>query len=173
MVQTRSEERRDTHEQELNKIPVMEEKLTVMSQNMENLQAQVEKTHQMVMIFMERMAKERVLASGKQIDSSAQETWTGKSAEGESSARKETKNDTMEKKGDGDGDNNDRNKFNKVEMSVFNGDDPDSWLFRADRYFQIHKLTNSENSRSLQSVLKAPHSTGIDRRRRETNLLVG
>ena len=50
----------------------------------------------------------------------------------------------MEKKGDGDGDNNDRNKFKKVEMSLFNGDDPDSWLFSADRYFQIHKLTDSE-----------------------------
>ena len=85
MVQTRSEERRDTHEQELNKISVMEEKVTVMSQNMENLQAQVEKTHQMVMIFMETMAKERALASGKGIDSSIQETWTGKAAEGESS----------------------------------------------------------------------------------------
>ena len=144
MVQTRSEERRDTHEQELNKISVMEKKVTVMSQNMENLQAQVEKTHQMVMIFMETMAKERVLASGKGIDSSVQETWTGKTAEGESSTSKETKNETTEKKGDGDGDNNDRNKFKKVEMPVFDGDDPDSWLFCAERYFQIHKLTDSE-----------------------------
>lgn len=29
-------------------------------------------------------------------------------------------------------------------MSVFVGEDPDSWLFRAERYFQIHKLTESE-----------------------------
>ena len=29
-------------------------------------------------------------------------------------------------------------------MPVFNGEDPDSWLFRADRYFQIHKLTDAE-----------------------------
>ena len=27
---------------------------------------------------------------------------------------------------------------------MFNKIDPDSWLFRADRYFQIHKLTESE-----------------------------
>ena len=40
--------------------------------------------------------------------------------------------------------NNDRNKFKKVEMPVFNGEDPDSWLSRADRYFQIHKLTELE-----------------------------
>ena len=29
-------------------------------------------------------------------------------------------------------------------MPVFTGNDPDSWLFRADRYFQIHKLTDAE-----------------------------
>lgn len=29
-------------------------------------------------------------------------------------------------------------------MSVFSGTDPDSWLFRVDRYFQIHNLTDSE-----------------------------
>lgn len=28
----------------------------------------------------------------------------------------------------------DRSKFKKVEMPVFNGVDPDSWLFRADRF---------------------------------------
>lgn len=38
----------------------------------------------------------------------------------------------------------DQSKFKKVEMSVFSGNNPDSWLFKADRYFQIHKFTNSE-----------------------------
>lgn len=40
--------------------------------------------------------------------------------------------------------NSDRSKFKKVEMPVFGGDEPNSWLFRADRYFQIHKLTDFE-----------------------------
>ncbi|KAA0050168.1 transposon Tf2-1 polyprotein isoform X1 [Cucumis melo var. makuwa] len=40
--------------------------------------------------------------------------------------------------------NNDQSKFKKVEMPVFNGEDPDAWLFRVDRYFQIHKLTDLE-----------------------------
>ncbi|TYK27396.1 Transposon Tf2-6 polyprotein [Cucumis melo var. makuwa] len=30
-------------------------------------------------------------------------------------------------------------------MPVFNGEDLDSWLFHVERYFQIHKLTESEN----------------------------
>ncbi|KAA0065906.1 transposon Tf2-1 polyprotein isoform X1 [Cucumis melo var. makuwa] len=38
----------------------------------------------------------------------------------------------------------DRSKFKKVEMPIFNGTDPDSWLFRADRYFKIHNLIESE-----------------------------
>ena len=29
-------------------------------------------------------------------------------------------------------------------MPVFTEEDPDSWLFRAERYFQIHKLTESK-----------------------------
>ena len=40
--------------------------------------------------------------------------------------------------------NNDRSKFKKEEMPMFNGEDPDSWLFRANRYFHIHKLTDSK-----------------------------
>lgn len=38
----------------------------------------------------------------------------------------------------------DRSKFKKVEMPVFNGSDPDSWLFRADHYFNTHKLSDSK-----------------------------
>lgn len=48
------------------------------------------------------------------------------------------------KKSEGDENSNDRSKFRKVEMSVFSGLDSDSWLFRADRYFQIHKLISFE-----------------------------
>ncbi|TYK25904.1 Ty3/gypsy retrotransposon protein [Cucumis melo var. makuwa] len=38
----------------------------------------------------------------------------------------------------------DRSKFKKVEMPVFDGMDLDSWLFRADHYFKIHNLSDSE-----------------------------
>ena len=144
MVQTRVEERMEAHEQELSTIPTMEEKLTSVAQNMESLQAQVEKTHQMVMIFMETVAKERLLANGKGSESPVQTTPTEKWVEDESSVSKETRNDTREKKGDGEGENNDWSRFKKVEMPVFNGDGPNSWLFQAGRYFQIHKLTDSE-----------------------------
>lgn len=35
-----------------------------------------------------------------------------------------------------------RHKFKKVEMSAFDGDQSDDWLFRAERYFDIHQLTD-------------------------------
>lgn len=57
---------------------------------------------------------------------------------------KEIKNEGKTNKSGGDESSNVRNKLKKVEMLVFSGSDPDSWLFRANRYFQIHKLTDSE-----------------------------
>ncbi|KAA0042929.1 transposon Tf2-1 polyprotein isoform X1 [Cucumis melo var. makuwa] len=45
---------------------------------------------------------------------------------------------------DGEEKNSDQSKFKKIEMPVFNGEDPDVWLFRVDRYFQIHRLTDCE-----------------------------
>ncbi|KAA0042077.1 transposon Tf2-1 polyprotein isoform X1 [Cucumis melo var. makuwa] len=57
----------------------------------------------------------------------------------------ESNDETKKKAKDEEEDKNvERNKFKKVEMSVFTGNDPDSWLFRANRYFQIHKLTDAE-----------------------------
>lgn len=38
----------------------------------------------------------------------------------------------------------DRNKFKKVEMPIFLGKDPNSWLFRVEQYFEIHKLSDDE-----------------------------
>ncbi|KAA0043596.1 transposon Tf2-1 polyprotein isoform X1 [Cucumis melo var. makuwa] len=60
-----------------------------------------------------------------------------------------------------DGDH-DRNKFKTVEMPIFNGVDLDSWLFQADRYFQIHKLTHSEQLTVAVIVLKQQHLIGIE-----------
>ena len=53
--------------------------------------------------------------------------------------------DELKKKGKEEQEQNvNRSKFKKVGMPVFNGSDPDSWIFKADRYFQIHKLSKSE-----------------------------
>ncbi|TYK19856.1 ty3-gypsy retrotransposon protein [Cucumis melo var. makuwa] len=80
-------------------------------------------------------AKETEKAKGKEIDASSSKT-----AESDQNFGA----DRNERKIDSDDGSHDRNKFKKIEMPVFTGEDPDSWLFRAERYFQIHKLTESE-----------------------------
>lgn len=39
-----------------------------------------------------------------------------------------------------------RSKFKKVEKLVIDGDQPISWLFKAERYFDIHQLSETEKS---------------------------
>lgn len=39
-----------------------------------------------------------------------------------------------------------RSKFKQLEMPVFSGVNPDSWLFYAKRYFEIHQLFEWEKS---------------------------
>ncbi|KAA0032325.1 Ty3/gypsy retrotransposon protein [Cucumis melo var. makuwa] len=38
----------------------------------------------------------------------------------------------------------DRIKLRKLEMSVFNGEDPDGWIYRAEHYFQMHLLNEQK-----------------------------
>lgn len=66
---------------------------------------------------------------------------------GESSSETPKVNDEMmrkfmsEKLDDG---GNERQKFKKIDMSTFDGTDPNSWLFQAYRYFQILQLNDKE-----------------------------
>ncbi|KAA0051937.1 gypsy/ty3 element polyprotein [Cucumis melo var. makuwa] len=38
----------------------------------------------------------------------------------------------------------DQIKFKKLEMPIFNGEDPDGWFYRAEHYFQMHLLNEHE-----------------------------
>lgn len=50
-----------------------------------------------------------------------------------------------DRKGDDEG-NLDRSKFKKLEMPVFSEVDFDDWMFQAERYFDIHHLSDSEKA---------------------------
>lgn len=41
----------------------------------------------------------------------------------------------------------DKGKYKRLEMSIFKGDCPDSWVYRAEHYFEIHELTDEERSK--------------------------
>lgn len=38
----------------------------------------------------------------------------------------------------------DKGKYKRLEMSIFKGDCPDSWVYCAEHYFEIHELTDEE-----------------------------
>ena len=93
---------------ELRKLLTMEEKLSTISKNMEGLQAQSEKTHQMMWFFMESMTKERSTTSGKAVESLEQENSPTKSKEEEGSISKAIRNENQEKKNENDDRNSNR-----------------------------------------------------------------
>ncbi|KAL0545306.1 hypothetical protein IC582_015184 [Cucumis melo] len=157
MVQTRIEERLEVIDQEialmkkeLGKMPIIELTLNDIAKNMQTMRAQSDKQEQMMLMIMETIAKDRTTTSERNEKPNAHMSVTNKGKEkeanssksavsgrGNSDERNEGKTETEEAAAD-------RNKFKKVEMPVFAGEDPDSWLFRAERYFQIHKLSDSE-----------------------------
>lgn len=151
---------------DLRKIPAMEKSLTALVKNVERLNVQGDKQqqhqtlmknldrlnnrvkkqqqqHELLMKYIKELVDFSTTTSGLEGSSSKSKTNEQKKEEsiatiighfGEAKADMKEEDDKAA----------DRNKFKTVEMRVFGGNDPNSWLFRADRYFQIHKLTDSE-----------------------------
>lgn len=80
----------------------------------------------------------------RKAEPSVRETMTVKAKAGEGTFDKGISGETPEGRTKNEDGNTERNKFKKVEIPIFNGEDLDSWLFRVDRYFQIHKLTDAK-----------------------------
>ncbi|KAL0533232.1 hypothetical protein IC582_030448 [Cucumis melo] len=157
MVQTRIEERLECIDQEivgmkkeLSKVPAIEVSLNEIAKSIELMRLQSEKQQQLLFTIIETNTLERSTMSGIVTEAAAKEFEKAKGKEGDASSSRMTEADRSfridgnERRSDGDESFQDRNKFKKIEMPVFTGEDPDSWLFRAERYFQIHKLTDSE-----------------------------
>ncbi|KAA0037013.1 peroxidase 64 [Cucumis melo var. makuwa] len=104
----------------------------------------------MMLMIMETIAKDRTTTSERNEEPNAHMSVTNKGKEKEANSSKSAVSgrsnfdDRNKGKTETEEAAADRNKFKKVEMPVFAGEDPDSWLFRAERYFQIHKLSDSE-----------------------------
>ncbi|KAA0041084.1 histone-lysine N-methyltransferase ASHR1 isoform X3 [Cucumis melo var. makuwa] len=156
MVQTQIEERLEVFDQEitelkkeLSKILVIEASLSEIAKNFELMWLQSEKQKQMLLMMMESNAKERSIMSEQLTESATCDSTMAKGKENGATSSRVVETDQNiedirnEKKADNDENAGDQNKF-KVEMPVYNGENPDSWLFRAERYFLIHKLTESE-----------------------------
>ncbi|KAA0038942.1 transposon Tf2-1 polyprotein isoform X1 [Cucumis melo var. makuwa] len=157
MVQTRIEERLEVIDQEialmkkeLGKMPIIELSLNDIAKNMQTMQSQSDKQEQMLLMIMETKAKDRTTTGERNEEPNAHTSVTNKGKEKEATSSKSAisgqnnSDDRNEGKIETEEATPDRNKFKKVEMPVFAGEDPDSWLFRDERYFQINKLSDSE-----------------------------
>ena len=157
MVQTRIEERLEVIDQEialmkkeLGKMPIIELSLNDIAKNMQTMQSQSDKQEQMLLMIMETIAKDRTTTGERNEEPNAHTSVTNKGKEKEATSSKSAisgqnnSDDRNEGKIETEEATPDRNKFKKVEMPVFAGEDPDSWLFRDERYFQINKLSDSE-----------------------------
>ncbi|KAA0054528.1 peroxidase 64 [Cucumis melo var. makuwa] len=146
MVQTRIEERLEFIDQEiagmkkeLSKVSAIEISLNEIAKSIDLMRLQSEKQQQLLFTIMETSSRERSAMSGQVTESVAKETEKAKGKENKVTSSKMAESDRNfgfdrnERKMDSDDGFHDRNKFKKIEMPVFTGEDPDSWLFRAER----------------------------------------
>ncbi|KAA0050169.1 Ty3/gypsy retrotransposon protein [Cucumis melo var. makuwa] len=146
MVQTRIEERLEYIDQEiagmkkeLSKMPAIEGGLTEIAKSIDLMRLQSEKQQQLLFTIIETSSKERSMMSGQVTEPAVKEFEKAKGKESDASSSRMNESDRNfrtdggERRNDSDDGFSDRNKFKKIEMPVFTGEDPDSWLFRAER----------------------------------------
>ncbi|KAA0044267.1 transposon Tf2-1 polyprotein isoform X1 [Cucumis melo var. makuwa] len=152
---------------EISKMPLIDLSLNSIVKNLEVMRLQSEKQQQMLLLMMESMAKDRSAVSDRTTKFAARDSVVAKGKKSEATSSKTIDSDRNigecqnEKKSNIEDTSTNQSKFKKVKMSVFIGNDLDLWLFHADRYFQIHKLTESEKLeeyRNLFDKLIAPLS---------------
>ena len=119
---------------ELHKLPTIEENFTSLAKSIEILEMQAEK-QQLLLKYVENTSKEKSAMSEGIIGFRGQGSTMTKMMEEGSTPIKEIGSERRSKKIEIKDNPSDGSKFKKVEMPV----DPDSWLFRADWYFEIHK----------------------------------
>ncbi|KAA0039089.1 proline--tRNA ligase [Cucumis melo var. makuwa] len=141
MVQTRIEERLEFIDQEiagmkkeLSKVRAIEVSVNEIAKSIDLMRLQSEK-QQLLFMIIETSSRERSTMSGQVTESVTKETEKAKGKEIDASSSKMAESDRNfgsdrnERKIDLDDGSHDRNKFKKIEMPMFTGEDPDSWLF--------------------------------------------
>ncbi|KAA0059568.1 transposon Tf2-1 polyprotein isoform X1 [Cucumis melo var. makuwa] len=135
-----AEERLETVELEMKRLPMIEENIALLAKNIAEMNSQIDKQaqqQQVILKYIEGIIKDDT--PGRKIEEGS----TNKVTMAEASSPATVEEPKLEAKTEEERTLH-RSKFKKVEMPVFDGTDPDSWLFRADRYFKIHNLSDSE-----------------------------
>ncbi|KAA0047644.1 Ty3/gypsy retrotransposon protein [Cucumis melo var. makuwa] len=133
---------------------------TRIEERLETMRTQSDKQEQMMLMIMETIAKDRTTTSERNEEPNAHMSVTNKGKEKEANSSKSAvsgrsnSDDRNEGKTEIEEAAADRNKFKKVEMPVFAGEDPDSWLFRAER--------SSRDGTVLGRFLRAKQESTVD-----------
>ena len=137
MAQKKSEGRVDSLEKEVGEIrekmqrlPGMEKTVMDLAQNVMRVLQLLEETHKVV----------AALSSGRVTTIAAQQEEHAKWIPGV----RETNGGWMVADETRQGGNREWRGDRRVEMPVFTGENPDGWIFRADRYFAMYGLTEEE-----------------------------
>ncbi|TYK21389.1 ty3-gypsy retroelement transposase [Cucumis melo var. makuwa] len=125
---------------EMSKIPVIELSLIEITKNLELRRLQFEKQQQVILMFMETKTKEGSMMSEQLSESMMRESPATNTKENERSSNREIGSKKADKKSNTEDNNGDRNKFKKVEMLAFSGEDLDSRLLRAERSKGLAKM---------------------------------
>ncbi|KAA0055700.1 Ty3/gypsy retrotransposon protein [Cucumis melo var. makuwa] len=135
-----TEERLEAVEMGMKRLPMIEENLALLAKSITEMNSQIDKQaqqQQVILKYIEEIVRDdspvrRTEEGSTSKVTMAEATYPATTEEPKIDVKTEEERPV------------DRSKFKKVEMPVFDGTDPDSWLFRADRYFKIHNLTDSE-----------------------------
>ncbi|KAA0047238.1 Ty3/gypsy retrotransposon protein [Cucumis melo var. makuwa] len=135
-----TDERLETVEMEIKRLPMIEENIALLAKSIAEMNSQIDKQaqqQQVILKYIEGIFKDD--SPGRKTEEGS----TSKVTMAEATSPAIAEEPKLETKTEEER-SVDRSKFKKVEMPVFDGTDPDSWLFRADRYFKIHNLSDSE-----------------------------
>ncbi|KAA0037563.1 transposon Tf2-1 polyprotein isoform X1 [Cucumis melo var. makuwa] len=133
------EERLEAVEQGMQRVSVIEENIALLSKNIIEMSSQIDNQYQQQQVILKYIKGIiRDDASGKKMEEGLTSQVAKVELELQATATETKEGGKTEER------THDRSKFKKVEMLVSNGMDPDSCLFRADRYFKIHNLTDSK-----------------------------
>lgn len=124
MVQTRMKERMEAHDQEMHLMRSEISKISTMKEILATISVQTKKTHKMLIMFMESITREHIVMSEKMAESSVRETVSTITNKKEGSIEKDHEHETKDGKIEGEDGANEHNKFKKVEMPVFNTENP-------------------------------------------------
>lgn len=118
-----------------------EKEIVEIKEAMQRMEKSMDRNMERIMLLIGELAMGKSKESSAMTKASSQKN---KKEEGSSGEKTEKENEEETEQAKSTSCREDRGKLKRLEMPVFTGKNPDSWLFRAETYFEIHQLTDEE-----------------------------